>query len=174
MIESIGLAIAKTLASYLFKTYVATTSKVYIEGAPKWYMQNVSSHVCVYNYKTGGMEAVEIAKAGTYPKMQTELSNILEAVIYEKYSDLKDPKEKQFVLMFKNDKDAPIFIRSKMDFKGIEYTKKYRTAFVKACIDKNDIIMYQEKRIGEIKYELTHKRANDAFDELESGDMSLE
>jgi len=174
MIEGIALALAKTLASYLFKTYVLMQSQVHIEGAPKWYMQSDSANVCVYDFKTGGMEAVDKAKQATYPKMEKELSGILEAVIYQNYSDLKDPKEKKFVMMFKNDADAPIFIRKTMKFPGIEYKKSNHTAFVKACINKDVVLKYQEKRIDTIKYELTHKRANDAFEEMESGDMSLE
>ncbi len=67
MIEGIALALMKTLATYLFKNYVLMQSKINIEGAPNWYMQNVSNQVCVYDYKTGGMEAVDAAKAATYP-----------------------------------------------------------------------------------------------------------
>ena len=174
MIEGIALALMKTLATYLFKNYILMQSQVKIEGAPKWYMQNVSSQVCVYDHQTGGMEAVDNAKAATYPKMEKELSNILEAVIYENYSDLKDPKEKEFVMMFKDDPDANIFVRKTMSFPGIEYKKKSQSAFVKACIQKDAIIKYQEKRSETIKYELTHNRANSAFDELEDGDMKLQ
>ncbi len=68
MIEGIALALMKTLATYLFKNYVLMQSKINIEGAPNWYMQNVSNQVCVYDYKTGGMEAVDAAKAATYPR----------------------------------------------------------------------------------------------------------
>jgi len=168
MIESIGLALMKTLASYLFKTYILSQSKINIEGAPSWYLQNVSSQVCVYDYQKGSFDAVDRAKANTYPKMQQELTNILEAVIYEHYSDLKDEKEKKFVMMFKNDADAPIFIRKFMKFPAIDYKKAEHTAFVKGCIDKDTIIAYQDKRISTIKYNLTHKRAEDAFDELDS------
>lgn len=168
MIESIGIALLKTLSTYLFKTYLLSQSKINIEGAPSWYMKNVPAQVCVYDFKRGGMEAVDQAKAATYPKMQSELTYILESVIYENYSNLKDEKEKKFVMMFKNDPDAPIFIRSHMKFPAIEYKKDVHTAFVKGCIDKDTIIAYQDKRVGTIKYELTHKRANDAFEELDN------
>lgn len=174
MIETIALGLVKTLATFLFKSYVLMQSNINIDGAPHWYMQNVSSHVCVYDYKTGGMEAVEKAKAAAYPRMERELSGILEAVIYENYSNLRDPKEKAFVMMFRNDPEAPVFIRKNMSFPNIDYSKKDRIAFVKACIDKDTVIDYQEKRVETIKYELTHKRADDAFEEMESGDMSLE
>jgi len=174
MIEGIALALMKTLGSYLFKHYILATSTINIEGAPKWYMQNNTAQVCVYDHKTGSIEAVERAKDAAYPKMQKELSDILEAVIYKNYSNLKDPKEKQFVMMFKDDADAPVFIRKTMSFPAIEYREKTRAAFVKGCIDKDVIIEYQEKRTDKIRYELTHKRAGAAHDELESGDMSLE
>lgn len=167
MLEGIALALMKTLATYLFKTYVLSQSVVKIEGAPSWYLQNVESQVCVYDYEQGGMEAIDKAKDATYPKMEKELSGIIEAVIYEGYSDLKDPKEKKFVMMFKNDPDAPVFVRKNMTFPGIEYRKKDQAAFVKACIDKDVIIDYQQKRTEKIKYELTHLRADNAFDELD-------
>ncbi|PLX70892.1 MAG: hypothetical protein C0602_05155 [Denitrovibrio sp.] len=174
MIEGLALALMKTLATYLFKTYVLYTAKVNIEGAPNWYMSNVQSQVCVYEHQYGGLEAIDKAKADTYPKMQKELSGIIEAVIYENYSKLKDPKEKKFVMAFKNDPDAPVFIRKNMQFTGIEYKKKQQVAFIQACIDKDIILKYQQARADVIKYELTHKRADSAFEELEEGDMSLE
>lgn len=174
MIEGIALALMKTLASFLFKNYVLMQSKVDIEGAPSWYMNPKSSNVCVYDHQSGSYSAIDTAKTNTYSKMETELSNIIEAVIYENYSDLKDPKEKKFVMLFKNDADAPAFIRKNMKFPGITYKKKLSMAFVSGCIDKDTIIEYQQKRSDKIAYELTHKRADDAFDELESGDMSLE
>jgi len=167
MIEGIALALMKTLATYLFKNYILMQTKVNIEGAPSWYMQNVSSQVCVYDHQTGGMEAVDAAKAAAYPKMEKELSNIIEAVIYENFSNLKDLKEKAFVMRFKNDAEAPVFVRKNMSFPGIEYKKTQRIAFVKACIDKDVILKYQQVRTDTIQYELTHKRANDAFDELD-------
>jgi hypothetical protein len=174
MLESLALGLVKTLIAFLFKSYVATQSSVHIEGAPRWYMQNTADKVCVYDYQTGGLDAIDRAKQESYVKMNTELTNIIEAVIYQNYSDLKDPKEKQFVMAFKNDKYAPVFIRKTMTFPNIDYRKSEQTAFVKACIDKDTIVEYQKKRINKIKYALTHKHADDAFKEMESGDMSLD
>lgn len=173
MVEAIAMALIKTLATYLFKTYVLMTSNVKIDGAPSWYMKNVSSSVCVYDFKQGGLETVDAVKASTADKMKTELAKILETVIYSEYSNLKDPKEKQFVYMFKNDPEAGIFINQNIQFPNLEYNKKYRTAFSQGCIEKDIILDYQTKRIDKIKYELTHKRANDAFDELDKGDITV-
>ncbi|MGD9807676.1 MAG: hypothetical protein AB7E76_00935 [Deferribacterales bacterium] len=168
MIESIALALMKTLATFLFKSYMVSQAKINIEGAPAWYMQNDSARVCVYDFQKGGLGAVDKAKDGAYLKMNEELSDILETVIYQNFSNLKDQKEKTFVMMFKDDKDAPYFIRQHMTFLDIEYKKNIQTAFVKACIDKDTIIAYQDKRVGTIKYELTHKRADNAFEELDN------
>ncbi len=77
-------------------------------------------------------------------------------------------------MMFKNDPDAGIFINKTMSFPAIEYQKNERMAFVKACISKDIILTYQKNRTETIKHALTHKRADDAFDELESDDMKLE
>jgi hypothetical protein len=167
MIEGIALALMKTLATYLFKNYVLAQTNIKIEGAPSWYMQNNPYQVCVYDHQPGGFDAVDKAKAATYPKMQKELSGIIEAVIYNNYADLKDPKEKKFIMQFKDDKDAPVFIRANMKFPSIEYKKKEQTAFVKGCIDKKVIVSYQEKRADKIKYELTHHRADNAFEEMD-------
>ncbi|ADD66834.1 hypothetical protein Dacet_0027 [Denitrovibrio acetiphilus DSM 12809] len=174
MIETIGIAILKSLAAFLFKSYMISQVKINIEGAPSWYMQPVEAQVCVFDHQSGGLEAIDKAKNYTYPKMENELSYILEATIQDKYKSLKDPKEKTFVSMFKNDKDAPVFIRKNMQFLNIDYDLDVKTAFVKGCIDKKTILAYQKERIETIKHELTHKRADEAFQEIENGDMSLE
>lgn len=169
MLESLALALAKTLATYLFKTYVLMQNNVKIEGAPIWYMQNVPSSVCVYDYKVGGIETVDMAKASLHDKMNAEISKILETVIYENYKDLKDPKEKAFVYKFKVDAEAPIFINGNIKINNLEYIKKHSTTFAQGCIDKQVLIDYQNKRINKIKYELTHMRADAAFDEMDKG-----
>ncbi|MGE4267617.1 MAG: hypothetical protein AB7F25_09290 [Deferribacterales bacterium] len=174
MVEAVAIAIVKTLASFLFKTYVFATSNVKIDGAPYWYMKNVSSSVCVYDYKQGGLESVDAVKDSTAAKMRAELTKIIETVIYSEYSDLKDPKEKQFVYMFKNDPEMNIFINRNIQFPNLEYNEKRRIAFAQGCIEKDVILDYQSKRADKIKYELTHKRANDAFDELDKGDISIQ
>jgi hypothetical protein len=174
MIESIGLALVKSLVTYLFNVYVLAASTVKIDGAPGWYMQNDSANVCVYEYQHGGLESVDAAKSKAYPDMEKQLTYIIEAVIYDNYSTLKDPSEKRFVMLFKSDADAPVFVRKTLVFPAVEYNKKIRTAFVKACIDKNQIVEYQKGRLETIKYQLTHKRAGDAFDEMEKEDMKLE
>ncbi len=174
MIESIALALVKTLATYLFKTYVLVQTNVKIEGAPSWYMKNVPSAVCVYDAQYGGLESIDAAKSSALVRMNKELTAIIENIIYENYHNLKDPKEKAFVYMFKNDAESPIFVQKNTKFPNIEYSKKQRIAFVQACVDKQTIIDYQTERSEKIKYELTHKRAGDAFEELESGDMKLE
>jgi len=173
MIEGLALALMKSLAAFLFKSYVTSQSIVKIDGAPSWYMQKTGAQVCVYDFKRGGLEAVDSAKAAAFPKMEKELAGILVAVIYENYSDLKDPKELKFVMAFKNDSNAPVFVRKNMTFPAIEYKKKYSTAFVKACIEKDTILEYQGERIETIRYELTHKRADDAFEEMESSDKDF-
>ncbi|WP_303849524.1 hypothetical protein [Seleniivibrio woodruffii] len=174
MVEAVALAIVKTLATYLFKTYVLMTNNVKIDGAPYWYMKNVSSSVCVYDFKQGGLESVDAVKDSTAAKMRAELSKIIETVIYSEFSNLKDPKEKQFVYMFKNDPEADIFVNQNIQFPNLEYNKKQRTAFAQGCIEKDIILDYQTKRAEKIKYELTHKRAGDAFDELDKGDISVQ
>lgn len=173
MLESLALALAKTLATYLFKTYVLMQNNVKIEGAPIWYMQNVSASVCVYDYKVGGMESVDLAKATLNEKMNAEITKILETVIYENYKDLKDPKEKAFVYKFKIDAEAPIFINGNMKINNLEYIKKHRTTFAQGCIDKQILLDYQQKRIDKIKYDLTHMRADNAFDEMEKGPVEF-
>jgi len=174
MIESIGIALAKALATYLFKVYLFTTSKINIEGAPYWYLRDVPAQVCVYDYKYGGYSAVDSAKAATYPKMRSEISNIVEIVIYENFLHLKSRDELNFVKAFKSDENLPVFVRSKMKHSAVEYKKSRYVAFVRGCIEKDEILDYQNKRIESIKYKLSHKRAGDAFSEMESGDMSLE
>lgn len=173
MLESLSITLLKALATYLFKTYVFLQSNVKIDGAPYWYMQNTSKAVCVYASATGGLEAVDTAKAASSQKMAGELSRIMQAVVYDGYHNLKDPKEKAFVNSFVNDPDASIFVNKSIQYPNVEYISKQRTAYVKGCIDKQTIIDYQTERADKIKYELTHMRADNAFDELGNADPTI-
>lgn len=173
MLESLALALVKSLTAYLFKTYVYLTSNIRIDGAPDWYLKNVSSAVCVYDVENGGLESVDAAKANSYTKMQTELSKIIQTVVYDSYRNLKDPKEKAFVNTFINDPDAGIFINKTLVFRNIDYNKKKHITFVQGCIDKQAIIDYQTERADKIRYELTHMRADNAFDDLDNGNIDI-
>ena len=167
MFESIALALAKALATYLFKYYVMATPVVKIEGAPGWYYKESSSEICVFANERGGYSAVDALKGRSGTLMAEKIDGILQVAVYGNYRELKDPKEKEFVKAFMKDAELPVFITKTMKFRNIVYDKDIQTAFSKACIEKNELISYQEERLEKLKYSLSHERAGNAFDELE-------
>ncbi|MCD8491071.1 MAG: hypothetical protein LRY50_11515 [Geovibrio sp.] len=167
MFESIALALAKALATYLFKYYVMATPVVKIEGAPGWYYKESSSEICVFANERGGYNAVDALKGRSGILMAEKIDGILQVAVYDNYRELKDPKEKEFVKAFMKDAELPVFITKTMKFRNIVYDKDIQTAFSKACIEKNELISYQEERLEKLKYSLSHERAGNAFDELE-------
>lgn len=166
-LEAIAVSLVKTLSSFLFSKMLVY-SDINIQGAPSWFQQPESAYVCVSTYHEGGLESVEIAKDKAKRLMVSKINEIMEIVVYDNYRNLENKSEKAFIKTFLKDDELYIFVNKNLDFKNIEHIKKKQITFVRGCIDKNVIIEYEKERIGIIKYKLTHKRADEAFDELEN------
>jgi len=167
MLESIALGLLKTLASYMLKYYLNSTVGVKIDGAPSWFHKQDKGRICVFTYSQGSMASIDIAKNNAKGKMSKKINELIEIVIYDKYRDLRDPKEIELVNAFKKDELLPVFVNRSLKFRKIEYKKRNATAFVKACIDNEVIQEYQKERMKKIVYQVSHKRASNAFDELD-------
>ncbi len=81
MFESIALALAKALATYLFKYYVMATPVVKIEGAPGWYYKESSSEICVFAHERGGYNAVDALKGRSSTLMAEKIDGILQVAV---------------------------------------------------------------------------------------------
>lgn len=166
-LEAIALSLVKTLSSFLFSKMLVY-SDVKIQGAPSWYQKADSAYVCVSTYNSGGLEAVEIAKDNAKKILINKINEIMEIVVYDNYRNIEDKSEKLFIKTFLKDEDLPVFVNKNIDYKNIEYIEKSKLAFVRGCIGKDVILSYEKERIGIIKNKLTHKRAENAFDELDN------
>ncbi|MCX8083683.1 MAG: hypothetical protein N3C60_02045 [Calditerrivibrio sp.] len=166
-LEAIAVSLVKTLSSFLFSKMLVY-SDVNIQGAPSWFHKPESAYVCVSTYQEGGLESVDIAKDKAKKMMISKINEIMEIVVYDNYRNLENKSEKAFVKSFVKDDDLHIFVNKNIDFRNIEYVKKVNITFVRGCVDKNTIIEYEKERIDMIRKKLTHKRADEAFDELES------
>jgi hypothetical protein len=168
MFESLALALAKAFATYLFKYYVLASPNVKIEGAPSWFYKESAQEICVFPYEKGGYETLESIKGKSVTMMTSKIDGITEIVVYENYRNLKDPKEKEFVKAFMKDSELPVFVRQSMRFRDIIYDKDTYTAFGKACIEKDELVKYQEERLGKLKTALSQERSDKAFEEMDS------
>ncbi|MEF3254496.1 MAG: hypothetical protein K6348_02875 [Deferribacterales bacterium] len=166
-LEAIAVSLLKTLSSFLFSKMLVY-SDINIQGAPSWYLKPESAYVCVDTYQEGGIESVEIAKDRTKKLMIKKINEIMEIIVYDNYRNLTDEGEKLFVKSFLNDEDLPVFVNKNLDYKDIEHQQKRGITFVRGCIDKNVLIEYEKERIGIIRKNLTHKRAEKGFEELDN------
>ncbi|WP_022852270.1 hypothetical protein [Limisalsivibrio acetivorans] len=168
MIESLALSVVKSLAALLFKAYIVATPNVAIDGAPSWYYVEERSKVCVFTSAKSEHEAVEQVRTGAVRKMENRIAELLDIVIQGEYRDITSDEEKDFLLALTKDRDLPLFVRGNIRHEQIEYDEESGRTFGKSCIDKALILDYETKRIAEAKTALTHKRAEDAFDELDA------
>jgi len=166
-LEAIGLSLVKALSSFLFSKMLVY-SDINIQGAPTWFQKPESAYICISTYQEGDLGSVEIAKDKAKKQMSNKLNEIMEIVVYDNYRNLEDKSEKAFVKSFLNDEDLPIFVNKNIEFKNIEYVKKVNTTFVRGCISKDNVIEYEKERIELIRKKLTHKRADNAFEELDN------
>ncbi|MCA1927741.1 MAG: hypothetical protein LDL13_03695 [Calditerrivibrio sp.] len=166
-LEAIALSLVKTLSSFLFSKMLVY-SDINIQGAPSWYQKADSEYVCVSTYNEGGLEAVDVAKDNAKKLLINKINEIIEIVVYDNYRNLQDKSEKLFISTFLKDEELPTFVNKNIDYKNIEYIEKSKLAFVRGCIGKDTLLGYEKERIGIIKNKLTHKRADNAFDELDN------
>jgi hypothetical protein len=166
-LEAIAVSLLKTLSSFLFSKMLVY-SDINIQGAPSWFQQPDSAYICVSTYQEGGLESVDIAKDKAKRLMASKINEVMEIVVYDNYRNLENPSEKVFIKTFLKDEDLPVFVNKNIEFKNIEYVKKVHITFVRGCIDKNTILGYEKERIDLIRKKLSHKRADEAFEELDN------
>jgi len=166
-LEAIALSLIKALSSFIFSKMLVY-SDINIQGAPSWYQNQESAYICVSTFQQGGLESVDIAKNKSKRLLTDKINEIMEIVVYDNFRKLDNESEKTFIKTFLKDDDLPIFVNKTTEYRNIEYVKKYHTTFIRACIDKKALLDYEKERIELIRKKLTHKRADEAFEELET------
>lgn len=163
-LESIAFSLLKTLATFIFGQ-ILNASTVNIDMAPGWFMKETATEICASGFEKGGFESIEQAKVIAKKGLQNRIFEILRISV----DDIKNAtdKEKIFLEHFLTDRSFEIFLLKNINYKNIEYEKKISTAFVRACVSRQDLHDYEKQRVETLKKTLSIKRSEDAFDELE-------
>ena len=173
--QLLGLAITlgNTFAGYVFDVYLRTEDFLDIDGAPDWYLRNNDAEWdCAFGYAPGNLASVEVAKSDATKNLIRQQEQYVESVIRNEVQrrKLRDEKERQLVEQFLNDSELKNFVTGQRQFLKITYedAKDVRAAFVKACLGRETIVNYQKERLQRITTELSKKRAESAFRELDT------
>jgi len=167
MIETIALTLAKTLISFMFEQHLEHIESVKIEGAPRWYYQQTTGHICNSGFATGGFEAINLAKKNARSEMESRINKSIQAVIYNNYRELDSAKEKMLVKQFSHDENLSTFVESRVIYENIKYETSIKTGFVRVCIDKPTLSSYQSERASKIAKEITLHHKEKALQRLE-------
>ena len=170
MLSLIAGAAIKTITSYLVGAYMKSHfGSVEIEGAPYWYGREDKDEICVSDVAKGNVTFLDEEKQKVKVKLQKKLSLIIENAIHQnkRFSHLKE-NEIQFLNSIIKDNKLKWFVDENGYYKNIKVDDEKNMIFVRMCVNKNKFVHYEAKRIKEISKKLTMKKANDAFDELDS------
>lgn len=170
VLEGICLQLLKVTSSHLFKSYLEDRRDIRLQGAPKWYYNNKDDqHICVYASEQGEFEAVEKVRAKTRGEMVAEINRIL-AVVSEDQKNLLvvDQQDRDIVESFKFDADITNFVQRHLDIDRLDYRQKASRVFSRGCLSKQALLDYQKQRLVKLQMAIVDKRADSAFDELES------
>ena len=189
MLEVIGLALVKELIVFLFNQQLQKLEHYNVEGAPGWYAKaGPKDSIAVYVYVDGAGPAwVEPVKTAAREEMKTVITDAMDKVIYDKYRNLEDPKEKALVAQFRQDANLETFIKANLHIKKLESYQAREAGFLKNARPARTFAMgvlklraapsasgetlvsfeqYQNERIIKIAKALSEHRADQGFDEL--------
>jgi len=182
MLEAITLKLITTLTGFLFQGYLDTFKYNEINGAPSWYGASGNANALVgYGYSEGGMDTIQIAQNNCKIDIKNKLNKGIEVIIYDNFKHVKNLKEKEFLKRFKNDHNLDTFITKNLKFEKVEHllpqektlfqdARTREETFAGCLMEKKIIIDYQKERLTNIRKELVHFKADNAFDELDSID----
>ena len=173
--QLLGLAITlgNTFAGYVFDVYLRTEDFLDIDGAPDWYLRNDNAEWdCAFGYVPGNLASVEKAKTDATNNLIKQQEQYVRSVIRNEVKRRKprNEKERQLVEQFLSDPELKNFVTEQRQFLKITYedAKDVRAAFVKACLSRETIVVYQKERLRRITIELSKNRAESAFRELDA------
>jgi len=168
LFEGIVVALAKTLASYLFGGYLKNHyGSIEIDGAPAWYGREPNEAICVSTYNKGGLDKLELTKKESKIKLIKKVNHIIEIVIYKNFKNLKADEE-EFLKSIEKDKKLPLFVDANMKFQNIKVDEDKHMVFVRSCLDKKAFINYETNRLKELKKDIVFYKSDKLFNELEN------
>ena len=167
MMVELGLALLKTLASFLFEQGLYSTVEYDIDNAPSWYYQESSGEMCTFAYEYGKLESIEKAKAVANEKMQIRIKKLVDISVYQHYKDTISPQENKLMEYFSTDRNLPIFVDMHLQYIKVKHEDDVDITFVKACIPKQTILTYQTDRLNKIQKTLSIHRSEEAFKDLD-------
>jgi hypothetical protein len=173
MLESLAFALAKTLISFMFEQHLERMESVRIQGAPGWYYQQTSDHICSSSFADGGLASINLAKQNARNEMHTKISESIQTVVYNNYRHLKDSSERKLVNAFSSDKQLPQFINSTVIYENIEHNDASQKTYVRVCITKEAFTHYQQERASLLASQITHYRSGKSFKELDNSVKSF-
>jgi nitrate reductase NapAB chaperone NapD len=168
MLSILGMVCIEALAKHMITQSLNEMSKVDIGGAPSWYMKPVDGKICTFAHKKGGMDYIDWTKENSQIKMVKKIDGMIEVVIYEKYKNIKDDKEKAILKKWSKDENLETFVKSKLNYEKIIFEDEINTTFVRSCIPQQEILEYEKQRMGNIEKNILKYKSDKAFDELES------
>ena len=167
----LALSLGNTLAGYIFDIYLRTENTLDIDGAPDWYLRNDDAEWdCAFSYVPESLPSVEKAKTEATKNLVAQQEQYVQSAIRDEVQRRKprDEKERQLVEQFRNDPELKNFVTGQRQFLKIAYDEDVRAAFVKACLSREIVVVYQKERLQKITTKLSKNRAESAFGELEA------
>jgi len=168
MLMTVVSALVESLVKYTAKNFFNNISGVKIEGAPSWYMQPVNGKSCVYVYDHGDYTSIDRAKRKAKIKMEKKINGLIDVVIYQNAPKFNFSKEIALMRKFKKDENLDLFVEKNLKYDKIQYYKDKKETFLRACIDSDELIGYEKKRLEEIRENVLHYKVDSAFDELQN------
>jgi hypothetical protein len=168
MLEALAFTLFKTYLAFLFGQQLRQQDTVLIEGAPKWYYQTVDDHVCRSSFGIGDLDAIETAKKNARYALVQHIDRGVKTVIYEHFSEVENPAERELIARFEKDAMLPRFVDSNLQYQNVEYLNEVNKGFARVCIQTNNLVKYQKNRLNNIRIAVLEKYRGEAFDELEA------
>ena len=164
----------ETLVKHMTQKYLDEMDGVKIGGAPSWYMEPMKNEMCVFTHQKGGLSSIDIAKKNATYKMTKKINDVIEIVIYENKTKVKDKNEQKLFDRFKIDDNLGGFVKKSMRYSKVSYEDEVNIAFVRACIPAKTIEFYQKARLMDINEAVLGAKSDSAFDSLDNefGDES--
>jgi hypothetical protein len=123
--------------------------------------------MCTFTYKEGALESIELAKDDARKLMIKRIDKLTAKTAYDNFKNVKIEKERILVEAFKHDPQLSDFVDSQLIYKKVKHEGEEKITFVKACIEKKDILYYEQERLEKLKKDIMINRSDTALEDLE-------
>lgn len=173
MLEAIGLGLAKTLVTYLFKMYMEDpkpdpVNTIIIGGAPEWYEKRKDpKKLYAFAFADGDLSSLYTAKDRVKARLVVQLRTAMDAASDDKLRRLTTAQEKQMVQKMRENIAFESFVATSMQEVGLVYDDKQKRAYAGGSLSVEQIEQYTTNRLNEIRVELLRIRSDDIMLELD-------